>query len=552
MMLRFLYRGLLGLHPPAFRKRFGEEMQSIFDQGEDYSLRFRLLADGVLSLLRQWSIRGEFWHEIASETRPLASDGVPSFQLLDPFRPRGTAVVHGLVATLVVFSLTGVAIRYSWIHVLHVRIPEMRAESHARIKPEILRPEAQPPTSKPPTQRAANLAGSSFASQDTHAQTAPTPAQTDAPKTEERLGATRTVSGYRGANKLSTVGPNLSGAKQIARVPQLDFQGIAKPVWFRAMPQAQPAAAASTAAPDEKIDAQERHRVIQAAAANLTRYYVDAELAQRVAVAIQAHEKRGEDDGATDGEGFANLVTQQMQAVTHDPYLMLVYGAAAPLEPPRPSPADVNAYRREMEKTNCGFGTVRVLPHNVGYWKFNSFPDADICGSRAAAAMAKLNDVDAIIFDLRDNGGGYSNMVAFIATYLFDRPTHLNDFYNRAENTNEESWTLAPVPGNKLTEKPAFVLTSHRTFSAAEGFGYDLKMLERATLVGETTSGQGHPARGRQIDDRFMIRVPDIKVVNPLSKTNWEGTGVKPDVEVQAEDALAIAEKLAERRVRRR
>src|ERR1700741_3571050 len=104
------------------------------------------------------------------------------------------------------------------------------------------------------------------------------------------------------------------------------------------------------------------------------------------------------------------------------------------------------------------------------------------------------------------------------------------------------SGTLPPVPGNRLADKPAFVLTSHMTFSAAEAFSYDLKMLKRATLVGETTSGRGHMAMGRRIDDHFMIRVPDIKVVNPISKTNWEGTGVEPDVKVKAADALATAE----------
>jgi C-terminal processing protease CtpA/Prc len=150
---------------------------------------------------------------------------------------------------------------------------------------------------------------------------------------------------------------------------------------------------------------------------------------------------------------------------------------------------------------------------------------------------------------LRDNPGGYANMVALIATYLFDHPTHLNDFYNRSEDSTEQSWTDPPVPGNRLADKPAFVLTSVSTFSAAEGFSYDLKMLKRATLVGETTSGRGHMGMGHRIDDHFTIRVPGIRVVNPISKTNWEGTGVEPDVKVNAADALKTAEKLAERRL---
>jgi C-terminal processing protease CtpA/Prc len=200
-----------------------------------------------------------------------------------------------------------------------------------------------------------------------------------------------------------------------------------------------------------------------------------------------------------------------------------------------------------MEENNCTIETARILPHNVGYLKFNAFPDAAVCGKTMAAAMTSLNHSDAVIFDLRDNRGGYANMVALIATYLFDRPTHLNDFYDRAKNSTEQSWTLPPVPGNRLTDKPIFVLTSSTTFSAAEGFAYDLKMLHRATLVGETTSGRGHMGMPRRIDDHFTIRIPGMRVINPISRTNWEGTGVEPDVEVKAADALATATMLAEK-----
>jgi C-terminal processing protease CtpA/Prc len=106
--------------------------------------------------------------------------------------------------------------------------------------------------------------------------------------------------------------------------------------------------------------------------------------------------------------------------------------------------------------------------------------------------------------------------------------------------------SLPPVPGNRLADKPAFVLTSSTTFSAAEGFSYDLKMLKRAMLAGETTSGRGHMGVQHRIDGHFTIRVPSMKVINPISKTNWEGTGVEPDVKAKAADALRTAMNLAE------
>jgi hypothetical protein len=549
-MLRFLYQRLLRLHPPAFRKRFAEEMQSIFDQVTERSARVRLLADGFLSLLRQWSLRPEFWHEFASGGKHAAFDGIPSFYTLDPFRPRTAAVVHGLILTVAVFCLTCFAIRYSWIHVLHLQIPEVQFESSSSVVPgaAAARPVQREVASRTGGQTQDDVSGSSRSSQAPPIQ-APGPRPGTAAEQNAEGNSRPAPTGRAGkrARRASAFNTAQNAASQPGGAPESSSQQIASPGPGQPDTPVQPAASAPPLVPKTKIEASERHRVIEAAVADLTRYYVDPDAAQKMAAALRTHEKNGDDDAATDGEVFADLVTQQMQDVSHDKHVMMIYGAAiAPESPQPPSAADIAAYRKEMGRTNCQFEIVRVLPRNVGYLKFNSFPDAEICGPRAAAAMAKLNDVDAIIFDLRDNPGGYSNMVALIATYLFDRPAHLNDFYDRSENTTEESWTLAPVPGNKLADKPAFVLTSHMTFSAAEAFSYDLKMLKRATLVGETTSGRGHMAMGRRIDDDFMIRVPHIKVVNPISKTNWDGTGVEPDVKVKAADALATAEKLAE------
>jgi hypothetical protein len=304
-----------------------------------------------------------------------------------------------------------------------------------------------------------------------------------------------------------------------------------------------------------ELDGPARDRAIRGAVADLNKYYADPVVAQKMADALLVHEKNGDDDAATEGAAFANLLTQQMRDVSHDRYVIMVYSAVPtpenpPMQSQAPSQEEVALYRKEMERTNCSIEKLEILPDNIGYLKFNQFPGASICGARVAAAMASLNHADAIIFDLRDNPGGYANMVALIATYLFDRPTHLNDFYDRGANSTEQSWTLPPVPGNRLADKPVFVLTSHSTFSAAEGFSYDLKMLKRATLVGETTSGRGHMGMGHRIDDHFTIRVPGVKVVNPISNTNWEGTGVEPDVKVKAPEALKVAQKLAEKKLR--
>jgi C-terminal processing protease CtpA/Prc len=139
-------------------------------------------------------------------------------------------------------------------------------------------------------------------------------------------------------------------------------------------------------------------------------------------------------------------------------------------------------------------------------------------------------------------------MVALIYTYLFAEPTHLNDLWQRKDNTTQQYWTLPYVPGKRLDGKPVYVLTSKQTFSGAEEFCYNLKNLKRATLVGETTGGGAHPVSGHRIDEHFIIGVPFARAINPISKTNWEGTGVEPDVKVSAAEALTTAERMAHER----
>ena len=294
------------------------------------------------------------------------------------------------------------------------------------------------------------------------------------------------------------------------------------------------------------IDAAIRERVIAGSIAKLNENYVFPETAKKMEQALRRHQKRGEYDAVTNGETFAALLTAHLQKVSHDKHLRVNFSAMRfPDDLAAPSAQQDAENRRMNERANCGFEKVEVLAGNVGYVKFNLFANAAQCGETAIAAMNFLANVDAIIFDLRDNGGGDPAMIALISTYLFDRPTHLNDIWNRKAGTTQQYWTLPVVPGKRLSAAPAFVLTSSRTFSGAEEFCYNLKNLKRATIVGETTGGGAHPVHGERIDDRFMIGVPFARAINPITRTNWEGTGVEPDAKVPAADALMTAQKLA-------
>jgi hypothetical protein len=303
---------------------------------------------------------------------------------------------------------------------------------------------------------------------------------------------------------------------------------------------------------DWNVDSVTRSRVIDEVVAALNEIYVFPETARKMEEALRERQKKGEYDTISDGDALATVLSDQLQEVSHDQHLhVMFFPAALPKnESGQPNSDAAPQMRTQLERENCFFVKAERLPTNIGYLKLNAFADPAVCRSIATAAMNFLSNVDAIIFDLRDNGGGDPNMVAFITTYLFDKPTHLTDMFSPREDTLIESWTLPDVPGKRLTGKPVFVLTSKRTFSGAEEFSYNLKNLKRATIVGEATAGGANLVSQHRIDDHFMIAVPHAEAVNPISGTNWEGTGVEPDVKVPADQALDVAEKMAAQQLR--
>jgi hypothetical protein len=304
---------------------------------------------------------------------------------------------------------------------------------------------------------------------------------------------------------------------------------------------------------DRPVDAATRARVIDAAAAKLDELYVFPETAKNMGEAVRAHHKRGAYDGVDESRAFAALLTEHLREVSRDKHLNVSYSPmTVPEVEAEPTDEDKAKMRAQMESVNCGFKESKVLDGNIGYLKFNFFGDAEVCGAKATEAFAPLAGVDALIIDLRQNGGGQPEMVAFVSSYLFAKRTHLNDIYERKANKTTKHWTRPEVPGKKLATQPVFVLTSTSTFSGAEEFSYNLKNLKRATIVGEVTGGGAHPTMGARLDDHFTIGVPFARAINPITKTNWEGTGVEPDVNVPAAEALDTATRLAAEAIAKR
>lgn len=302
---------------------------------------------------------------------------------------------------------------------------------------------------------------------------------------------------------------------------------------------------AQTSQPDS-LGEDERAAVVERIGQMLNQRYVFPEIAQSCAEHLQAQLEAGEFDDLTDSVTFAKRLTESLQSVSHDKHLRVRPRPAERATMEQENPARAQARRMaQSRRQNFGFEKVERLDGNIGYLDMRYFAGTQLARPTAVAAMNFLANADALIFDMRKNGGGSPEMIRFICSYLFDEPTHLNSLYWREGDVTQEFWTNENVPGPKMPDVPVFVLTSSYTFSGAEEFSYNLRTRERATLVGETTGGGANPGGTMPISRRFEMFIPTGRAINPITGINWDGTGVTPHVAVEADDALDTALELA-------
>ena len=288
--------------------------------------------------------------------------------------------------------------------------------------------------------------------------------------------------------------------------------------------------------------------------------YVFPELAGQVAAAIERRLAAGEYDNL-DEITLTELLTSHLQEATGDKHLAVrLGGGPGPGRGPGPrrgpdggraereggGPADHEVRRLQMRQMgrldNFGIHRVERLDGNIGYLDLRRVPMPENAGPAIAAAMELVAGTYALIIDLRRNGGGHPGGVAFWCSYLFpEEPVHLNDIFHADTGETRQFWSLPYVPGPRYLDRPVYVLVSSRTFSGGEDFCYTLQALGRAELIGETTGGGAHPTRPFPISAAVHIAVPFARSINPVTGTNWQGTGVIPDASVPADEAYGAA-----------
>jgi C-terminal processing protease CtpA/Prc len=309
-----------------------------------------------------------------------------------------------------------------------------------------------------------------------------------------------------------------------------------------------PLAATQQPATDRKIDAAERKAVIDGVLEKVEANYVFPDVGKKMAQAVRDRDAKKEYDAITSGRELADALTKHLREVSKDKHLgvrLNIEGYPKTFDR-GPTEEEMKKFREMAALRNFAFKKVERLGNGgVGLLELEGFLPTEFVGDTAAAAMTFLSNSEAVIVDLRKNGGGHPGTVILLCSYFFDEPRHLNSIYNRTTDTTREYWSHPVLPGKKLVDKDVYVLTSSRTFSGAEEFAYNLQSQKRGTIVGETTGGGAHPTRGFRVTDHFGVGVPFARSINPVTKTNWEGTGVKPDVAVPADHALHTAHLLA-------
>lgn len=263
--------------------------------------------------------------------------------------------------------------------------------------------------------------------------------------------------------------------------------------------------------------------------------YVFPDVAVEIAKQLKENLELGKYDSSYTYEEFKKVIEEDLQSANGDKHLHIHIQEKVTEEIDQDEMRQ--EYIRMAEKNNFGFHRIERLPGNVGYIDLRAFYDNEVASETAVNGLNAVINTDALIIDLRKNIGGSPYMVAMIASYFFDEPIHLDGFYDRIDDKTSQLWTLPYVPGKLYLDKPVYVLTSKKTFSAGELFAYALKHQGRVTVVGETTAGGANPGNYHQLTKQLRLFVSSGRSINPITGTNWDGTGVEPDIHVEAEES---------------
>nr|WP_199082850.1 S41 family peptidase [Pedobacter sp. ASV19] len=302
-----------------------------------------------------------------------------------------------------------------------------------------------------------------------------------------------------------------------------------------------------------QLSAEEKKQTVYSTLEILKSKYVSSDILPELERTIIQIYINGKYDTISTGNEFAFQLTRDLQKISKDQHLKVLYNenknAAEQGAQQQGLPKD-QWLKKLMIENNYSIKEKAILSGNIGYINIPVFGPLRDCADTLIAAMNYVKNTNALIIDLRDCRGSLDeNTIPFIFSYFFKDPVHIGDFYTRETHTTKQFWTYGYVPGALYLDKPIYVLTSGKTFSGGEAFAYHLQQLKRGVIIGEVTRGGANPSELQKINSNFSITVPYAKSISPVSQTNWENIGVKPDVEVRSVLAFYEANLLALRKL---
>ncbi|WP_449387100.1 S41 family peptidase [Chryseobacterium lineare] len=295
------------------------------------------------------------------------------------------------------------------------------------------------------------------------------------------------------------------------------------------------------------LQTKEKREIITSIKTHLAESYIDLDLSKKMITALDKNLKSNTYDKVINSTEFSKKLTEDLQSVSKDLHLKVRFEPERIAQEKRVVSEEkkLEAEKKmamQMTEINYGFTEAKILDGNIGYLNLRTFTDIKYAEETATATMNFLSNTNAIIIDLRTNGGGVPSMMQLLSSYFFDEtPVLLSDFYERKTDTKTQLYSFAKVAGKRSANKPIYILTSKQTFSAAEAFAYTLKHLDKAVIVGEITKGGANRTKRINLNDKFTISVPYIKSIHPITKTNWEGKGVQPNIETNEKEAFVYA-----------
>jgi len=298
-----------------------------------------------------------------------------------------------------------------------------------------------------------------------------------------------------------------------------------------------------------KMDSNAKKAVIESVNRLIVERYVIRDSAQQIRDHLNKKFSGGFYDTLNNPDEFTSALTIDLRESSNDTHFYIEYNperAKLVIAEKSQSPQQIDKANKAMADkerlTNFGFRKAEILQGNVGYLDLRFFSNPEYAGATAVAAMNFLAYSDAVIIDLRDTPGGYPTMVQLLSSYFVrgtdEGRTHLNTLEQVYDGKVTQYWTVPYVPGKRMYDTDLYVLTDEYTGSAAEEFTNNMKALERAVIIGETTHGSAHNVDIEVIQDNFVMHLPVRKPVNPITGTGWERTGIEPHVSVPGKQAL--------------